>query len=402
MNEQRAEYLLNRYLENTCTESEWQELYSIMNNEQTKAMLQQVLAKMMQNDPDQSMEYDSLKWQPVIDKILHPHDSAPAPVVQLSQNIEIPKKRHTTHWKWVAAACIAVAFAIGFSWKTFFVSSHQNNYNVDAQTKNIIIQPEHAILTLADGSQIILDSIQNGELVSQGNTKIIKLSQGQLVYKGHNQNIIDQFNTIATPKGVQYQVVLPDGTKVWLNAASSLRFPVAFDGQQRKVFLTGEAYFEVAQLTGNPFIVNARETNVQVLSTNFNIMAYSDEEVLKTTLLEGKIKVSSGMGKEVLLSPNQQAQYKPNDAVKIRSNVDIEEVMAWKNNFFYFRDSDIETIMRQLSRRYNIQVEFKEKINYRFYAEIPHNQDLSAVLKALSLTGNVRFDVNGNTIKVMR
>jgi ferric-dicitrate binding protein FerR (iron transport regulator) len=253
---------------------------------------------------------------------------------------------------------------------------------------------------LADGSTIILDNVQNGTLAQQGNTKVIK-EDGKLAYNLTSTGINEVlYNTISTPRGGQYQVDLPDGSRVWLNAASSLHFPTAFVGKERRVEITGEAYFEVAKNKAQPFIVSVNGAEVQVLGTHFNVMAYNDENAIKTTLLEGSVKFVNGSTSS-LLKPGQQSQLSENGQVKVVSNVDVDAVTAWKNGNFDFQGEDIETVMRQLSRWYNVDVVYRNKPDELFYAEIPRNTKLSDVLKALELTGKLRFGIEGKKIIVM-
>lgn len=258
-----------------------------------------------------------------------------------------------------------------------------------------------AMLMLADGSTIVLDEAQDGALVQQGNTKVIKL-KGRLAYntsKSGSAEIL--YNTISTPRGGEYQVELPDGTRVWLNAASSLRFPTAFSGKERRVEITGEAYFEVAKNKAVPFVVKVQNAEVQVLGTHFNIMGYSEEAELQTTLLEGSVKFVSG-GVNRRLKPGQQSLLAKSGQISIDNNVDVEEVVAWKNGLFHFESEEIETVMRQLSRWYDVEVIYQtKKINDLFYADIPRNTKLSDVLKALELTGKVHFDIEGKKIIVI-
>lgn len=269
-----------------------------------------------------------------------------------------------------------------------------------------------ALLTLADGSTIVLDSAANGTLAQQGSTQLIKTDSGKLTYSpstgaGEGETV---YNTISTPRGRQFQLILPDGSKVWLNAASSLTYPTAFIGNERKVTVTGEAYFEVASVPGRsgkkiPFLVDMRTTpggkvngTIEVLGTHFNVNAYHDEAAIKTTLLEGKIKISSGPGSQ-LLSPGQQAQLSK-DQLSVISNPDIEATTAWKNGVFNFHKSDLPAVMRQLSRWYDIEVVYQGPVPGRLFGgEIERNLHLSQVLKILSKMG-VQCTIEGKKLIV--
>jgi ferric-dicitrate binding protein FerR (iron transport regulator) len=272
---------------------------------------------------------------------------------------------------------------------------------------------DKAILTLADGTKISLDSAQNGVLTRQGGTKVIKIG-GQLAYQtasGYKPQAAGElaFNTISTPRGGQYQVVLPDGTKVWLNAISSLRFPTTFSENERSVQLNGEAYFEVApqHLKGRPgkvpFKVNVNGMQVEVLGTHFNVMAYPDEPVMKTTLLEGSVKVTDGGS--VMLKPGQQSSVAVTGSgdpsgIQVR-DVDVEEAVAWKNGFFQFNKASVADVMRQAARWYDMEVVYEGKVQHEsFSGTMPRMQHLSQLLKALELTKAVKFGIEGNKIIV--
>lgn len=267
-------------------------------------------------------------------------------------------------------------------------------------TNDVLPGGDKATLTLADGSTIVLDDAQNGTLAQQGNSKIIKLD-GKLSYDPTNKNSGEiVYNTVSTPKGGQYQLELPDGSQVWLNATSSIHFPTSFIGNERKIEITGEAYFEIARDPNAPFIVKINNAEVQVLGTHFNVNAYSDEDNVKTTLLEGSVKFVNN-GNVNILKPGQQSQLTKEGTTKVVSNVDVDKVVAWKNGMFDFEQAGIETVMRQLSRWYDVEIEYKGKTDDLFIAEMRRNIKLSDALRALELTGKVKFDIQGKKIIVM-
>lgn len=264
-----------------------------------------------------------------------------------------------------------------------------------------------AILTLSDGSKIILDHAKNGVLANQAGVSIQKTSDGELLYKFSNsgdsgkqpaEDVI--YNKIETPKGGKYQVNLPDGSIVWLNSASSLRFPALFSGNTREVELTGEAFFDVAKNKNKPFKVMTKDQIVEVLGTRFNINSYGDEETIKTTLIEGSVKIIY-KDKVVLLSPGQQFQ--PNELRPKVIEADTEEVIAWKNGYFLFKDESIHSIMRKLSRWYDVEVTYAGEIpELGFGGNISRSKDIAEVLDALQLTNAVHFKIEGRRITVMR
>ncbi|HTE34462.1 MAG TPA: FecR domain-containing protein [Chryseolinea sp.] len=265
----------------------------------------------------------------------------------------------------------------------------------------IAIGGNKASLILSDGTAIVLDDAANGLLTTQAGIKISKTADGQLKYDASqsltsNANV---FNTIKTPRGGQYQVVLPDGSSVWLNAASSLKFPTVFSGNERKVELTGEAYFEVAKNAAKPFIVASGNQNVEVLGTHFNINAYQDDGSIRTTLLEGSIKVSHAQTNDFrLLAPGQQAELEKEIRV---TKVDVHQSIAWKKGYFSFAGENIKTLMRQISRWYDVEVEYEGNLTTEgFVGSMSRFENVSEVLHMLELTGMIHFKFDGRKIIV--
>lgn len=256
-----------------------------------------------------------------------------------------------------------------------------------------------AILTLADGSTVALDEAQQGQVATQGAIHI-QNQKGRLSYTGGKTNSeATAMNTITTPVSRQYQLVLAEGTKVWLNASSSLRFPAAFNGKERIVELTGEAYFEVAASVHAPFTVKVNGIDIQVLGTRFNVNAYAEEEAVKTTLVQGAVKVEKGAVQQ-LLSPGEQAAI-AGDKVKI-THPDIEAVTGWVNGSFVFKKTDIKTAMSQIARWYDLDVTYKgDMTGITLSGDISRDVYASSLLKALELTGTVRFNIEGRNITVM-
>ena len=273
-----------------------------------------------------------------------------------------------------------------------------------------IIKPggDKAVLTLSDGSKIILEDAKKGLLANQAGVSIQKTADGELLYSfAKNLNSVSEalpeeviYNKIETPFGGKYQINLPDGSKVWLNSASTLRFPALFSGNTREVELNGEAYFDVAKNPNKPFKVITKDQIVEVLGTQFNINSYSDEETFKTTLIEGSVKIIY-KDRVVLLSPGQQFQ--PNMKSSKVIEADTEEVTAWKNGYFLFKDEDIRSIMRKISRWYNVEVNYSGNIpDVGFGGNISRSKDINEVLNVLQLTNAVHFKVEGRRITVMR
>jgi transmembrane sensor len=274
---------------------------------------------------------------------------------------------------------------------------------------------QQAVLTLADGKTLVLDNASNGTIATQGNTTVLK-EDGLLAYNSDNDKPQTEvlYNTITTPRAGYYSsLVLADGSKVWLNALSSIRFPTTFTGKDRVVEITGEAYFEVAKNPSRPFkvIVNRSSENagkeiVEVLGTHFNINSYSDEASIKTTLFEGAIKISAA-GKTSFLKPGQQgvlrvAQNDNQNELKVIDDADMDEAIAWKNQAFIFKKQDIATIMRQVARWYDVQVVFEDKITEPFVVtNLSRNVPVSKLLKILEMAGGVHFEIDDANKKII-
>lgn len=275
---------------------------------------------------------------------------------------------------------------------------------VSPAQKDLLPGGNKATLTLANGQRIALDSAANGNLATEGKTKIVKTEEGQLSYAIQNGVTEVYYNTVSTPKGGQYQLTLSDGTKIWLNAASVLRFPTAFTGNERLVELNGEAYFEVAKNALLPFIVNVKSCmNVQVLGTHFNIMAYGDEQDAKTTLIEGLVKVSNESSVAILKSGQQALASTVNTTATIRVNkdVDVSEAIAWKNGIFQFNDADLKVVMRQISRWYDVEISYEGQLpEKRFTGSMARNLNVFELLSGIAFIG-VHFKIDGKKIVVM-
>jgi len=330
---------------------------------------------------------------------------------RLSATINENRKGINKWWMRSAAAVLLTGLAVYF----FITPDNKKQNTVVAET--LLIQKEgivpggnKAILKLADGSTIILDSAANGLLSQQGGIKVQKLDNGLLAYTVNGKTVTENdeafYNTITTPRGGQYQVTLSDGTQVWLNAASSIHFPVVFTGTERKVTITGEAYFEVAKNKAMPFKITAGSSEVEVLGTHFNINSYSDEPFVKTTLLEGSVKVTvpvSGKNQSFeFLHPGQQTAVNKEGKISVLNNADLEEAVAWKNGRFQFKSADLKTILRQISRWYDADIVYKGNVDIHFTGRLPRNDDVNKVFEKLALTGEVHFQVEGKKIIVSR
>lgn len=306
--------------------------------------------------------------------------------------------------RFAAAACILIIAGISiYFYKRMISENHSAHTNLVSQ-----IQPgkNGATLTLANGKKIRLMEAAEGELAKESGVVVTKTKSGELIYTVRERTGAwagsEKLNELTTANGETFQVQLPDGTKAWLNAASSLKFPAAFSGIERNVELTGEAYFEVSKNKLKPFIVMAKGTRTVVLGTHFNIMAYKDEPVVKTTLIEGSVQLSKGNIK-VVLKPGQEGRMANNDTEFSVTEVDANAAVAWKNGLFVFEDESLENIMKKIERWYNVEVVYQDvDKSLQFGASISRHDSVSDVLEWLELTGGIHFKIEGRRITVMK
>jgi transmembrane sensor len=317
--------------------------------------------------------------------------SAQSPVQQVSLYQYITKYS-------IAAAVLIIAFA-------GIIFYQQQKHNIVIKTAQTPIVPgrNKAVLTLGNGEKISLTDASDGQIATQSGIKIVKTKSGQLIYEisGKPESNKVEYNTIEAPVGGQWQVILPDHSRVWLNALSSISYPTRFTNAERRVKVTGEAYFEIAHDKEMPFRVQSKGQTVEVLGTHFNVAAYNDEKIMKTTLLEGSVMISSH-GRTALLLPGQQAQV-DNKSMNVTSNIDMDDVIAWKNGYFKFNEN-VESIMNKISRWYNVEViyEYKPDTKIGFGGEISRNRDLKEVLKTIEYSGKVHFRTEGRRIIVIK
>lgn len=316
-------------------------------------------------------------------------------------------------FRWVAAASTVLILGVAGLFISRMLTTDRENFPRRVTQSNIHPGGNKAILTLSNGKKISLTDAGNGQIANQNGIKVTKAANGQLVYTiierspnlpgatASNEVNTPDFNTIETPKGGQYQVVLPDGSKVWLNAYTSLKFPVSFNNQkERRVELSGEAYFEVAHNKDLPFrVVTSRQT-VEVLGTHFDVNAYADDAVTKTTLLQGLVRITAA-SRSAVLNPGQQAKLTGTLDV---SEVNTAEAIAWKNGYFNFDDEKLENIMRSVSRWYNVDVVFEDQSLKKetFGAVTTRFTNITTLLKMMEQTGDARFSIQGTTITVSK
>lgn len=315
-----------------------------------------------------------------------------------SNRQETISRKATIRNYWWAAAASLLLIGGGAVW---LLRHGQQKPGAIVQHTDTTLAPggNKAILTLANGQEIILDNQANGRIAALGGVHIIKADSGAIAYIGTGDNV--QYHTLSTPRGGQFQLTLPDGSQVWLNSASSIRYPTAFTGTKRMVEMTGEGYFEIAPDAAKPFTVKAGRLDVQVLGTGFNIMAYADENAIRTTLVSGAVRVKAGDATSVL-RPGVQASISPAGKTFITSKPDLAEVLAWKNGQFRFNRTGIRNIMRQVSRWYNVEVTYEGNVdNIEFQGILSRKVTAKALLETLEATGEVHFKIEGDHISVI-
>jgi transmembrane sensor len=377
MNPNRLSYLFERYLNGTSTTAEEIELSNYILAPEHAEAIERLKEEFWEKTEGGPMGNAEAEKQ--LQRILQPTG----------------RKAAIFSWKRIAAAASLV---IGISTACYFIFSYKQTKNenfVKVENKDIEApRQSKATITLADGKTISIDNLTS---LTQNNVNLIKEANGKIVYSGNSHEVV--YNTLTNPRGSNViDMQLSDGSHVWLNAGSSVTYPVAFVENQRKVSVTGEAYFEVEHDGTKPFIVTKGETSVQVLGTHFNVNAYDDEPDIKVTLLEGSVQVSKRNANR-LLKPGQQA--KVATEITVVNDADLEQVMAWKNGKFDFGEgADLKEIMRQVARWYDAEVEYKATMNQQFWGSVSRLENVSKVLEKFELTGRVHFKIEGKKIIV--
>jgi ferric-dicitrate binding protein FerR (iron transport regulator) len=371
---ERIQYLVQRFFDDACTAEEKEELAAWIDMPGNDEPLSELLRN---------------AWEQHTPNTVMPEDMSERLLTAMFREEQQPARLR--YLRWVAAAAVVI-LAITAGWWLM-----QKEKPAPQIVDNKIIEPgsNGAILTLADGRKLVLDSIKNGVIAMQGNTSV-HINNGQLVYDAAASAGDISYNTMTTPRGRQFQLVLPDGTNVWLNAASSITYPTSFSGNERKVSISGEAYFEVAKHATKPFKVTIDNNNtIDVLGTDFNINAYKDDGRIRTTLLEGKIRVG-----QAILQPGEQAVAAPNVPVSIDGSVDLAQVIAWKNGIFNFSNASLELVMKQLERWYNIDVRYEGKPPvFKINGKMDRGLSLQEILDWLSKM-DLKYSMKGRTVIV--
>ena len=399
---ERLQYLFNRYVEKSETPDENEELMELITNEEYRQQFEQLMDQ-AREQLSQTARLDKGQTERLFQSIAD---------VTTEKQVVMPLKTSGKKWLWwkvAAAASILLVMGAGAYFYFFDTPppASQQTEQLPAATPDLKAPViSRAVITLANGREIYLDSLSNGAIAEQGNMQVMKLPDGRIAYQSTRNEPSKslQYNTLTNPRGSRViGMTLADGSHVWLNAGSSVTYPVAFTGQERIVSIQGEAYFEVAKNRHQPFIVNINEhLRVQVLGTHFNINGFADEGTIRATLLEGSVQVKQSTG-SVILKPGQQARVSSKAAERVPEvvkNVDVDQVMAWKHGFFNFNDADVQLVMAQLERWYDIQVQYEGAVpDILFKGELDRKVNLSDVLRYLSKVG-ISAKLKGRILKV--
>ncbi|MDM8176683.1 MULTISPECIES: FecR family protein [Olivibacter] len=399
MTKDRLLLLLTAYLEDNLLPEDYRVLVDYLHEKGHEQVLDEAIVSIMD-------ELDLTTDMPI------PSDEIYQGIIQDSRfkesaHLSFQRKRHPKKRPWllVATAAIGLILVLFGGWFLSYVNNGSTNWQTSSvASSNITPGGKKAILTLADGTCIALDSTANKEVAVQGNMHI-RATRGRLIYasdvkksKESNQELL---NTIATPTGGEYQVVLPDGTKVWLNSASSISYPLVFSENERRLSMKGEVYFEVAADKSNPFVVDVAGVQIDVLGTHFNVCAYADDKLIKTTLVQGSVQVRRGEERH-LLKPGQQAQTSLTAEKTEIVSVDLEETLAWKNGNFFFNSEPLERVMKKISRWYDVEIEYKGNFEgKRLDGTISKAEDIRQLLAGFEKTKIARFTIKGRRVIVM-
>ncbi|MDO6429916.1 DUF4974 domain-containing protein [Flavitalea sp. BT771] len=405
MNHQELSELFEKLVKNQCSEEEAERIVEVLADGSNEGLLQALIKHELKRPlPDNADDQANERLKNKLDLRLEQILRAAAPAQKT-----IPARTWNRRARYAAAA-VLLSLSVA-TWLLVRKPAPSPAVVAKPVTQPIIAGSNKAILTLNDGRKIDLDETSPGDIATQSNTVVKKLAGGVLVYDKdtkpqQGKSALPEFNTVTIPKGGQYQVVLPDGSKVWLNAASSLKYPTQFNSSERLVELTGEGYFEIAGIPRQPFIVISNHQRIEVLGTMFNINAYVEEAAVKTTLLNGAVRVSAIAGNSPgqlisprTLLPGQQSELS-GEEIKI-SEGNIEAALAWKNGKFQFEHEDIRVVMRKIARWYDVEVDYDGNMKGKvFSGTISKYESLNEVLKMLQLTETVSFTIKGRKIIV--
>lgn len=394
MTQDELKKLIDKYLTEDLSTEDFHHLWFTLQQPEYKDTWMEMISGVWENPSYHNLADDAAK-QRVLEKL------RPALTEVPPARKPVLRRLVANRIGWAAAILILICCAGAWYFLSHEPARELANLTDTTHYKNDVAPGNNkAVLTLGDGSTLTLDSAGK-QVIRQGNTAI-QQQNGLLQYSNSGANTGISYNILTTPRGGKFRILLPDGTGVWLNAASSIRYPVAFTGKERRVEITGEAYFEVAQHAAMPFIVSVNnKAEVEVLGTHFNINAYQDEAAINTTLLEGKVRVSAGALPGAVLQPGQQASLNATGAMKVLNDVDTMQIIAWKDGWFEFHMATLPDVMRQLSRWYDVDVSYPANIPDRaFEGRMQQDLTLTQVLKILERY-QVHFHVEGRKITVL-
>ena len=383
--------LIENFIANTCSREEMNQLLLLANDAANEKEIGEVLKSFWDKSKDESAE-DHVDWDERMKEMLE-EIKPETPVVKLDE------RKSRINWKRMMVAA-SLLFLVATSYWYF------NQKKAPQEIAGDVKAPEtnRAMITLSNGKKVYLDDVSNGTVMEQSGVQLRKQANGQIVYSKGDQprNRELQYNTLSNPRGSRViDVTLSDGSRVWLNAGSSITYPVDFVGKERDVAITGEAYFEVASNATVPFKVNKNDLDITVLGTHFNVNAYNDEAQTKITLLEGSVRTDLRNGATAILKPGEQANV--TNQIKLLKDVDVQQVMAWKEGMFRFKDSNIEDIMRQAARWYDVDIEYKTDVSdLNFGGIVSRQANISQLLKKLEATEELKFKVEGRKVIVMK
>ena len=394
MDKKIVQQLVEDYLQDSLSEEQEQQLLLVIQKNED-IVLDVLTAMQFEQDPA-IFDTNTEKMLHSLQKVLAVDKTITPPTIKLEKS-SLNKK-----WWWVAAS-VLVLFGLAVSMYLFFQPSKTIQLEI---VKKDIVAPtsNRAMVTLADGSTVYLDSLENGTVAQQGNISLVKLANGQIAYQTADGQLIKEmiYNTLSNPRGSKViDMKLSDGTRVWLNAGSIMKYPLAFVNNERSVELEGEGYFEVAKNKEKPFFVKAKQMKVKVLGTHFNISAYTDDPSNEVTLLEGAVNVES-KNKNIALAPLQQAKTNVDGTVAINKNVNIDEVMAWKQDQFYFEETSLKDVMKQVERWYDVSIEIEKGVSgKKFTGKMYRNMSVSEIFKILKEL-DVNYKIEGKKIIVTK
>jgi transmembrane sensor len=397
-------FLLQKHVAGTLTEDEKTELAAFVNRKQSKEAVVAALEDLIL-EHESTEDYDEKRFIPLITGILKA-DTATESDEEKTDPDAVKTSRQKSGrkrtWWMIAALAIVAASSLYFYFHRQFVESGPENNNKPVQN-DASPGGNKAVLTISDGSTFALDSISSGFITQQGNVQLVKTNHNELKYNiSGDINDAILFNTVSTPRGGQYTILLSDGSRVKLNSSSSITYPVRFTGTERNVTITGEAYFEITHNASMPFKVRVYDMEVEVQGTQFNINAYTDEPAMKTTLLRGSLKLSKNSTKRIL-QPMQQGQFDNEGNYTLEKDIDVNEVIAWKDGLFEFSNTELKTVMRELGRWYDVDIiyEVGSPVDQPVSCEIKRNVNLSEVLKLLQ-KNDIRCRIEEKTLFVLR